>query len=324
MLDYNCKVCNKPFTSLISLSKHIPSAHKDLGGGGYYIKYMRTGEIPKCYCGNELKCSLTGFAQFCSKKCTNNSKDRSAKILKTKVEKYGQGMPAIYEKAQNTVKNWDQQKKEQYSKNLSKSIKISKTAAVIRKTVETKRQRYGKDYFVELGKQIQSNVDQKKAAEKRKITCLEKYGVDHVCKVEEFRIKAKEWLKDKEKSKAAQEKTHKTKLLSGYYLPKTEYREYCRLVRIVSERNASEMFEKHLLESRGVNGVAGALQLDHLFQIRNGFLLDVPPEIIGCKKNLRLISWEENIRKSSKNHIELHELLTCNSISKEVLNIEMY
>ena len=105
MLDYNCKVCNKPFTSLISLSKHIPSTHKDLGGSGYYIKYMHTGEIPKCYCGDELKCSLTGFAQFCSKKCTNNSKDRSAKILKTKVEKYGQGMPENLHLAARMIPN---------------------------------------------------------------------------------------------------------------------------------------------------------------------------------------------------------------------------
>jgi len=48
------------------------------------------------------------------------------------------------------------------------------------------------------------------------------------------------------------------------------------------------------------------------FAIKQGFVNNVPPFIIGHKENLRIISWEENNKKKSLCDITLDEL--CSNI----------
>lgn len=49
--------------------------------------------------------------------------------------------------------------------------------------------------------------------------------------------------------------------------------------------------------------------LDHIYSIRDGFLNNVPPEIVGHWTNLRLIPREENQRKNYKSELTLEELI---------------
>lgn len=46
-----------------------------------------------------------------------------------------------------------------------------------------------------------------------------------------------------------------------------------------------------------------------MLSIKEGFLSDVPPHLIGHKNNLRLIPWEDNDTKKSNSCISLRELL---------------
>lgn len=63
-------------------------------------------------------------------------------------------------------------------------------------------------------------------------------------------------------------------------------------------------FDLSVLENsdklRGLCGVDGAYQLDHIIPIQYGFDNNIPPEIIGHIDNLQFIPWEENNAKRDK------------------------
>lgn len=51
---------------------------------------------------------------------------------------------------------------------------------------------------------------------------------------------------------------------------------------------------------RTICGVKGGYQLDHIIPVKFGFDNNLPAEEIAQLKNLRIISWEENLQKGSK------------------------
>lgn len=67
---------------------------------------------------------------------------------------------------------------------------------------------------------------------------------------------------------------------------------------------------KNFEKPRGLCGVEGAYQLDHLISIKEGFEKQIPAHIIGNLSNLRFIPWEQNRQKSDKT-ILTEELLQC-------------
>lgn len=66
----------------------------------------------------------------------------------------------------------------------------------------------------------------------------------------------------------------------------------------------TSQFDLSILENsdkpRGLCGVDGAYQLDHIIPIQYGFDNNIPPEIIGHIDNLRFIPWKENNAKRNK------------------------
>jgi hypothetical protein len=52
-------------------------------------------------------------------------------------------------------------------------------------------------------------------------------------------------------------------------------------------------------EKRGLCGVEGAWQLDHITSVNEGYLTDTPPSDIADISNLRMIPWEENRNKGA-------------------------
>ena len=61
-------------------------------------------------------------------------------------------------------------------------------------------------------------------------------------------------------------------------------------------------------------GVEDGMQIDHSYSIYEGYINEVPAEIIGHIENLELITWEENILKSKESNIILENLLEKISI----------
>lgn len=62
-------------------------------------------------------------------------------------------------------------------------------------------------------------------------------------------------------------------------------------------------------DKRGKCGTIGAYQLDHKYSILEGFKNGIDAEIIGNINNLEFITWEDNLKKSSKCSISLVDLL---------------
>lgn len=85
-----------------------------------------------------------------------------------------------------------------------------------------------------------------------------------------------------------------------------EFKKYFQKVRTITNKQPLETLEN--FNKRGVCGIDGAYNLDHCYSIIEGFKNNVPAEIIGNIKNLKMIPWEENLTKQGNCSIELEEL----------------
>jgi hypothetical protein len=86
---------------------------------------------------------------------------------------------------------------------------------------------------------------------------------------------------------------------------KDEAKEYYKLVRHYTEKQPLHLLE-NFDKPRGLCGVEGAYQLDHMVSIKYGFENNIPANVIGNLSNLRFIPWKENNEKRSNNQCEIH------------------
>ena len=73
---------------------------------------------------------------------------------------------------------------------------------------------------------------------------------------------------------------------------------YKALVQKLTEQQPIQTLENH--DKRGLCGVIGAYQLDHIYPISKGFENNIEPEVIAHIDNLQIIPWKENLLKSNK------------------------
>jgi hypothetical protein len=93
---------------------------------------------------------------------------------------------------------------------------------------------------------------------------------------------------------------------NGYFTPlelKTDFEKYKQLVWSYTRKNNLNLLENY--DKRGKS----TYHLDHKFSITQGFLNDIPPEIIGSIYNLEMLCHKDNIKKNSKCSITKEELL---------------
>lgn len=81
---------------------------------------------------------------------------------------------------------------------------------------------------------------------------------------------------------------------------KKDYSMYLGLVHSETRihRHVYETWDNYNL--RGMSGVEGAYQLDHIIPIKYGFDNNICPSVIGGINNLQLLPWKENISKGCK------------------------
>ena len=93
-------------------------------------------------------------------------------------------------------------------------------------------------------------------------------------------------------------------LISGEKHPRynKQRKEYSRFAGQVHHLSSKQPL--HLLENndkpRGINGVVGAYQLDHITPISKAFEMGWSVEQTANINNLRFIPWEENLKKSNR------------------------
>lgn len=139
-------------------------------------------------------------------------------------------------------------------------------------------------------KQIRPSMDMKKAACNRRATIERLYGKGYNAG----------WT----------DKAIQTRVNNGNMVPvelRDEYRDYYdTVVRITNKQDLSTLTN---IEKRGVIGKDDdAHHIDHMFSIYDGFMNDVPADIIGNICNLHCIPGSANIKKRNNSWITLKEL----------------
>jgi hypothetical protein len=131
--------------------------------------------------------------------------------------------------------------------------------------------------------------------EKRKQVMLERYGVENPSYIDEVKEKISE---------------HKTQYWNGVYQGKDFTSD--GLTRRQYSHRAHQYVEtqyqryKHTIDPENKRGKHW--HLDHIYSVTDGFLNNVPINIISDISNLRLISDQENYKKSKSSHKSLETL----------------
>jgi len=88
---------------------------------------------------------------------------------------------------------------------------------------------------------------------------------------------------------------------SAYMSDLESKKKYFRTVRALTRKQDITTLLNYdkLLENRGLNGVSGAHQLDHIISVSEGYRQNIPPEQIANIDNLQIIPWKDNLLKSN-------------------------
>jgi len=167
---------------------------------------------------------------------------------------------------------------------------------------DTNKKRYGVEFIAQLpherikrGIEFRYNVkhtfDYSNAQKKRRKTLVRIYGEDY--------------------NSGWTEEAIKKRINNGNMVPyelRDEYLEYKRQVELITRKQPINTLENH--ELRGVIGKdENPYHLDHVISMYEGFMEDVPPEIIGNIINLRFIPAGKNITKGNKSNGSLQDLI---------------
>lgn len=179
--------------------------------------------------------------------------------------------------------------------------------------VESLKNKYG----------VESAFSLPETQQKSEKTMLEKYGFKKPLQVDEFKQKQVQTTLEKygyenaAQSPKIKEKKRQTMEDSKAWVPMElldDWIVYKRAVSSVTHKSlkdfGDEKFGFGWKDTLGLMGVDDGMQVDHIYSIKNGFDNYIPAYIIGNINNLRIISWEENISKSSNSEISLEDLIS--------------
>jgi hypothetical protein len=170
-----CKICGKECKNNIGLSVHLRYNH-EISSKDYFVKYLNGGVTPVCYCGKETGFldMRRGFKQFCSNKCSTNSKETKEKRKQTCKKRFGTEHPLQNKKSREKYKQTCLERFGEENPSKAKKVK--------QKKIETCRKNYNKEN--------PSQVTEIK--EKKKQTCLKNHGAEYFLQTEEGREKYKQ------------------------------------------------------------------------------------------------------------------------------------
>jgi hypothetical protein len=139
-----------------------------------------------------------------------------------------------------------------------------------------------------------------------------KYGVNHVFELESFKEERKRTLKRKYGSETFNnpDKTRKTRIENGTQINdiiSEDFKKYKRIV--VNRTNTIYRNNENIINPYGYKRSRNGYHLDHIYSIKQGFLNNVPVEIITHPLNLKLVEGVVNLKKQDMCHINLRDLL---------------
>lgn len=192
---------------------------------------------------------------------------------------------------------------------INKPTRISeflKTAPNCKCGLPLKRQN-GKLSFKDSCGKRECIFHQKMVQEKRKETTLKKYGVDHISKLDKIKHNKKIKMLSKNFEEGIFDKNEKlvNKLIRIFGTKKDDKELYYKLVDKITYKNRKNISNIEIV------GVEQGYQLDHKFSKFMGFMLNIPPYIIGSTCNLEVVTTQFNTSKS----------LSCSISQKELYNL---
>lgn len=211
-------------------------------------------------CGNEL----TNLQQkYCSQNCT-----ATAGGLAMNGYKYSD------KKRKNLYSNRMNYRK---GKSLEEIFGIDKANNIRQKSREAN-----------LGKTISKEIREKisKTEKGREIT----WG-DKISNANKGRDVKPEWERKRLESRLGM-------LYEDYLKLKPEFDKYKSKVWSITKKQPLHLLEN--IDKRALAGTKGGFQLDHIISIKDGFNKKISVDLIGHISNLRVITWEENLKKGAK------------------------
>jgi len=210
---------------------------------------------------------------YCCKKCNN------VKVRKTNLEKYG------------VISN---------SQLESNKLKVKiKSKISNKKRINTLQEKYGISYKEVINK-------------KREDTMFEKYGVTSLFASSDFKNKRKESLLEKYGSETYNnpDKTRETRIENGTQIDDEVVDKFFEYKKVVTNRTIT-MYRnnQNLINPNNLKRSNKSYHIDHIFSIKQGFLINLPVEIVSHPCNLHMIHYKENLIKQDNCWIELNELL---------------
>jgi hypothetical protein len=163
-----------------------------------------------------------------------------------------------------------------------------------------------------------------KIIKKSKIkTCLERYGVEYNTQTDSFKIKRKRILEQKYNDACFNnpDKTRKTRIKNGTQINDEFINNFMDYKKIVINRTLTiYRNNKKLINPENLKRSKKNYHIDHLFSIKQGFLQNIPIEIITHPCNLHMIYYKDNLKKQDNCWISTDKLL--NNIISYDKNIE--
>lgn len=216
---------------------------------------------------------INGYHDYCSVKCSSNSKDKKEKIEKTCLYKYG-------------VKNIGEVTRDKASNTMLKKYGVdnfSKTEEFKSKYKETCLEKYGEEHIFKTGS----------FKEKTREFFKKNYGED--------------WST---KNKEIVERGLKTKKQKGiiYKWSDNELKDiqsYRRSVSYYTEKTYEEY--KDIINPNGLDRGIRSNHIDHIFPVIEGWKNRIDPKVISNYKNLRLIDSYDNLSKGERTNISVDE-----------------
>jgi len=318
-----CKICNTQTNLVIdSFSRyHLKTEHNGISVKDYYDLYIKKDGEGICLCGKETKFMSynRGYHQFCCNKCSTTSdymkekisksyenrdmKSELGKRQKTCIDKFGTDS---YTKTEEYKKRHEETCLEKYGVKhnfLTESCTEARWKVLNWNKEEVNEKR--KTFWRSLTKEEQDDIN-----DKRKETCLEKYGFDSVSKVDIIF----------DKIRAANEKTGKWM----FDVEKDEFQKYSYIVRTETRHNKRDLFRnwdgtdyyngETLISNREFkinntdhyNANVKQPTIDHKISIQYGYANNIDPLVIGSLQNLCICSRSTN---SSKNYLTEEEFM---------------
>jgi hypothetical protein len=275
---------NRIKITVSSISKHYPEILEKIESIGFsddfnqkvycYLKDMT--EIPLCKNCNENEVPFENFSQgyrdYCSVKCSSNSKEKKERIKLTNMERYGvpNPSPVTRDKALETMT-------ERYGSH------ISNTESYKEKYEKTSISKYGVSHPFQ-SEEIKDKISKK---------MVERYGVTKP-------------LMNLDLMK----KSLKTREENGHIFKWSEedlklYENYRRKVTYLSDKN----YQANLSTINPENLERGhtTYHLDHIYPVILGFINKIEAELISHPKNLQILPHLENRIKHDRTDMTLDD-----------------